>query len=142
MTTEVVPVANPSIGIGQHRVDSLAQRLFKTIRNTFFPSISLNRLRNTFDIVDSELRMVINEANSQDNKPVARWQQRSQSLLVGAWEAYNEGNAELGWRRLKAADRFMLYGLDAVPLTIEAGSILAEANDDGKELSKWRKLKK
>jgi peptidoglycan hydrolase-like protein with peptidoglycan-binding domain len=35
-----------------------------------------------------------------------------------------------------------LYGLDAVPLTIEAGSILAEANDDGKELSKWRKLKK
>jgi len=86
--------------------------------------------------------MVINEANSQDNKPVARWQQRSQSLLVGAWEAYNEGNAELGWRRLKAADRFMLYGLDAVPLTIEAGSILAEANDDGKELSKWRKLKK
>jgi len=38
MTTEVVPVANPSIGIGQHRVDSLAQRLFKTIRNTFFPA--------------------------------------------------------------------------------------------------------
>jgi hypothetical protein len=41
--------------------------------------------------------MVINEANSQDNKPVASWQQRSQSLLVGAREAYNEGNAELGW---------------------------------------------
>jgi hypothetical protein len=97
MTTEVVPVANPSIEIGQHRVDSLDQRLFKTIRNTFFSSISLNRLRNTFDIVDSELRMVINEANSQDNKPVASWQQRSQSLLVGAREAYNEGNAELGW---------------------------------------------
>jgi len=36
MTTEVVPVANPSIEIGQHRVDSLDQRLFKTIRNTFF----------------------------------------------------------------------------------------------------------
>jgi hypothetical protein len=55
MTTEVVPVATgkssikSSIGIGQNRVDSLGQRLFKTIRNTFFASVSLNRLRNTFD---------------------------------------------------------------------------------------------
>jgi hypothetical protein len=105
-----------------------------------FESVSLNRLRNTFGVVEADLDAVI-EAKNVDSEPVTGWQRRSRWLLDGARAAADDGDAEVGWRCLKAADRFMLYGMDSEQLAIEAGSILAEATDDDKKLSKWRKVR-
>lgn len=105
-----------------------------------FKSVSLNRLNNTFAVFQADLDTII-EAKNVDSQPVTGWQRRSQELLKQAQKAAGDGNAELGWRCLKAADRFTLYGMDAEQLAIEAGSILAEATDEDKDLSNWRKVR-
>jgi hypothetical protein len=97
-------------------------------------------LHNTFAVVEADLDAIV-EAKNVDSEPVTGWQRRSQWLLDCARAAAHEGDAEIGWRCLKAADRFMLYGMDSEQLAIEAGSILAEAMDDDKRLSKWRKVR-
>ena len=109
----------------------------KRQRRCFRP-ITLKRLENTVDIVEAELDIVIDQVNRR-NICAPGWQRQSKQLLADARQAMTEGNAELGWRRLKAADRFRLYGLGADQLSVEAAAILAEASDDEKDLSKWRR---
>ena len=107
-------------------------------RNYFRPA-SLQRLGNTLDLVESDLDAVIELVKKSNNKFVAGWDLRSRHLLDIARQAYIEADEELGWRCLNAANRFMYYGLTPEQLRIEARPILAEANDEGKGLSKWRK---
>jgi 8-oxo-dGTP diphosphatase len=104
-----------------------------------FASLSLDRLRNTVPIVDSDLTEDIEQADKSKAGPLLGWKARSAGLLEVAREASDDGNAERGWRCLKAADRWRLYGLDTEGLRIEIGPILAEANDENTALSKWRK---
>ena len=105
----------------------------------FVRPISLERLESTLGIVEGELDFVIEQANGASGVSVSGWDQRAKQLLRAARQAVNVGDAELGWRYLKAAERFMLYGLNSDQLLMEAKPLLAEANDEGKELSKWRK---
>jgi len=67
------------------------------------------------------------------------WDKRSTQLLETAKTAVIEYDHEWGWRCLKAADRFRLYGLEPDELKNEARVILAEASDDEKGLTKWRR---
>lgn len=117
------------------KVSNSIQRVW---RNVFRP-ISLQRLGNTLDTVESDLDAVIEQVRISEKEFIGGWNQRSKHLLDTARQAYNEANAELGWRCLRAADRFMLFGLSTEQLKIEARSILIEANDERKKLSKWRK---
>ena len=105
----------------------------------FFRPVSLKRLTNALDSANADLDAVIEQAGISVAVPVAGWDQRSKQLIVLAKQASDDGDAELGWRRLKSADRCMLYGLNSEQLKIEASPILAEANDEEKGLSKWRR---
>jgi hypothetical protein len=81
-----------------------------------------------------------NDATQKAAAPVP-WEESTRKLLEKAKEAAERRDFERGWRCLKAADRFMLYGLaqvDPTALEIRAKAIANEAADDGKGLSKWR----
>lgn len=105
----------------------------------FAGSASFRRLGNTIETFEPELDAIIEEAKQKDIKLVGRWDQTSRRLLDTAKQAYREHDAELGWRCLKAADRFSFYGMGAEELKNEARVILAEASDLDKGLTTWRK---
>jgi 8-oxo-dGTP pyrophosphatase MutT (NUDIX family) len=113
---------------------------FKRAWAGFFRSTSLDRLGNTLDPFEADLVTRIEQSkNRPSNVSTVRWDLRSTHLLDLARRAFHDGDAERGWRCLKAADRFMLYGLDPERLPIEARPILAEASEEEKGLSKWRR---
>jgi hypothetical protein len=70
------------------------------------------------------------------------WRSPAEGLLKNAKQAAKDRNTEIGWRCLKAADRFMHFGLaEHAPevLYSKEKSYLIEAKDEKKGLSKWRK---
>jgi hypothetical protein len=69
------------------------------------------------------LDAVIDQTSNSNKRFANGWDRRSKHLLETARQAFNDGDAERGWRCLKAADRFMLYGLDPDQLAIEARPI-------------------
>jgi hypothetical protein len=94
-------------------------------------------LGNTIEAFEPELEALIEEQKKKDGDQT--WQKRSLQLLEKAKEALDDGNADLGWRCMKASDRFTLYGLEDDVLKNEAELILAEATDEEKELTSWRR---
>lgn len=81
-----------------------------------------------------------NDATQEAAAPIP-WEESTRKLRDKAKEAAERRDFERGWRCLKAADRYMLYGLaqvDPIALEIRAKAIANEAADDGKGLSKWR----
>jgi hypothetical protein len=103
-----------------------------------FSSVSLQRLNNTIEIFEPELDALIKEKTPENvNNPW--YYNTSKKLLDKAKDASKEGDAELGWLCLKAADRFILYGLEDNERNNEAKLILAEAADEEKGLTSWRR---
>jgi hypothetical protein len=100
------------------------------VRNLFRP-LSLQRLETTLQIFELE-------SDSGNSAPENSWKEQSKALLEAASESVNEGDAEKGWRCLKAADRLRLYGVNAEELKDEAKLVLAEAGDESKGVTKWR----
>ena len=97
------------------------------------------RLENTIGIVEVELDALSEQAREAGGKQIAGWDNKSRQLLDAARKAVKDRDVERGWRYVKAADRLMLYGLTAEQLATEAKPLLAEANDESKDLSGWRK---
>jgi hypothetical protein len=111
----------------------------KTLKQPWIRSISYRRLEYTLPIFDSELQSVIETANSQGhNAGSLHWQKRAQELHCKAKSALQAKNPELGWRCLKAASRWLLYGLAPDELQAKASSILREGIDE-KMPQGWRK---
>jgi 8-oxo-dGTP pyrophosphatase MutT (NUDIX family) len=109
-------------------------------RRRFVGRISLQRLGATIETMEPELDALIEEAKQRPgNRFVGGWDRRSKRLLECAKQAHKEGDAERGWRCLKAADRFSFYGLGQEELKNEARLILAEAADNEKALTRWRR---
>jgi ADP-ribose pyrophosphatase YjhB (NUDIX family) len=106
----------------------------------FIRPISLQRLETTIETFEPELDALIEERQQTTGyKFERRWDQRAKQLLETAKAALNQYNPERGWRCLKASDRFCFYGLSDEEVQNEAKAILAEASDEDKELTKWRK---
>jgi 8-oxo-dGTP diphosphatase len=103
-------------------------------------SLSLRRLGVTLEVFEVELDTIFEESNlANNNQPYPNWYAKSKQLFEAAKQAHRHDDAERGWRCLKAADRFSLYGLDAKALSTEAAAILTEATDKGKTTSEWRR---
>jgi hypothetical protein len=101
---------------------------------------STRRLGYTLPQFEQELEAIIEDSILRgDGHNSSSWHHRSGRLLELAKLAHQMGDAEKGWRFLKAADRFSLFGLEPESLKSEANAILAEASDDNKGLSKWRR---
>lgn len=117
-------------------------RWFRTVKRRWlnlFRPVSLQRLGNTIQIFQPELEALVEEQQTKrDDKFDLGWCNRSKQLLEAAKKALTDFDPELGWRCLKAADRFRLYGLETEDLKMEARFILNEASDQEKGLTKWR----
>jgi len=91
-------------------------RWFRTVKRRWlnlFRPVSLQRLENTIQIFQPELEVLIEEQQTKrGDKFDLGWDNRSKQLLETAKKALTDFDAELGWRCLKAADRFRLYGLE------------------------------
>lgn len=134
------PLERALLETSLQRPYSLFRRnLLRRAWSGFFVSPSLKRLGNTFDAVESDLAATVEQASRMGDASVVGWHRRSRQLLDSARQAFNDGDAERGWHCLKIADRCMLYGRDPKQLRNDAGPILAEASDEGKGLSKWRR---
>lgn len=113
------------------------------IMNRIFDSFSLKRLKIALIVFEKELESLKN--NSDDISEVSKnvdWRSPAEGLLEKAKQAAKDKNTEKGWRCLKAADRFMHFGLaDYAPelLFSKEKSYLIEAKDEKKGLSKWRR---
>jgi hypothetical protein len=104
-----------------------------------FCAASLRRLETTLLTFQPELDAIIEQQQAKYGEKLDfGWDKRSKHLLERAKDALNDCDAELGWRCLKAADRFRLYGLETEDLKGEARSIHNEASDQEKGLPKWR----
>jgi len=101
--------------------------MLRRIKNLFWP-LSLQRLETTLQILEAE-----SEESGRN------WEERSRELRDIAWQSLEEGKSEKGWRCLKAADRLRLYSVGEEERLAEAKSILAEVNDESKQISKWRR---
>jgi 8-oxo-dGTP pyrophosphatase MutT (NUDIX family) len=99
-----------------------------------FRSMSLERLGHSIRTFEPELEFLIQQ---QQDKP--SWVDCSRGLLKTAKAALADRNPELGWRCLKAAERFSFYGMEADELEIAARLIQTEATDDEKGVLKWRR---
>ena len=103
--------------------------------------LSLRRLGVTLEVFEADLDVVFEASNPlSDNHRYQSWYPKSKQLLEAAKLAHQRRDAESGWRFLKAADRFRLYGLDAEALTTEGRAILTEATDKEKSASNWRRV--
>jgi hypothetical protein len=98
--------------------------------------MSLERLGHSIKTFEPELEFLIQQ---QHNKQDTMWANHSRDLLKTAKAALADRNPELGWRCLKAAERFSFYGMEADELEIAARLIQAEATDDEKGVLKWRR---
>jgi 8-oxo-dGTP pyrophosphatase MutT (NUDIX family) len=105
----------------------------------WFMNSASPRLKNTIEIVESELDALSEQTRTTGATQVAGWDKKSRQLLGAARKAVKDGDPERGWRYVKAADRLMLYGLTAEQLVTEAKPLLAEASDENKDLSAWRR---
>lgn len=115
-------------------------RCLKTGWLNLFRPISLRRLGNSIETFEPELDFLIAEqTKKQANAVDVSWGAKSKQLLEAAKTALANCDAELGWRCLKAADRFTFYGMETGELRNEAELIQAEARDDEKAASKWRR---
>ncbi len=97
-------------------------------------TLSLRRLGIALEIFEAELEIIFEKSQTHSG-----WYVRAKQLLHAAKQAHSDRDDERGWRFLKAADRFSLYGLDVDSLNSEARAILSEATDDEKSTSKWRR---
>ncbi len=109
----------------------------------FFESSSLERLRTSLIVFEKELDSLkkVNSSPTEISLNID-WKTPSIGLLEEAKQAVNESDVEKGWRCLKAADRFLHFGLaEKTPdlLKTKEKSYLIEAKDEKKGLSKWRK---
>lgn len=108
-----------------------------------FASPSLRRLENTIPIFKTELETLKKtSAAGRGESSSLVWAEQAQALLGEAEKAAKTGDAERGWRCLKAAARFMWYGLGTVaPDLLEAKveAIANEAEDEKKGVTKWRR---
>ena len=103
--------------------------------------LSIRRLGIALEVFEAELDTVFEESNpASDNPSYPSWYTKSKQLVDAAKHAQRQRDAERGWRFLKAADRFSLYGLGAEALTTEAHAILTEATDKEKSVSNWRRV--
>lgn len=113
------------------------------IWNRIFDSFSLKRLRIALKVFEKELESL--KTKKDDFSGVSKnvdWRSPAEGLLNNAKQASKDRNTEVGWRCLKAADRFMHFGLvEHAPevLYSKEKSYLIEAKDEKKGLSKWRK---
>ncbi|MCL6259906.1 hypothetical protein M3O96_12450 [Aquiflexum sp. TKW24L] len=94
-------------------------------------------------VFEKELESLKNNADdiSEISKNV-EWRSPAEGLLKNAKQAAKNNDTEKGWRCLKAADRFMHFGLaEHAPelLISKEKSYLIEAKDEKKGLSKWRR---
>ncbi len=104
-----------------------------------FRRTSIQRLGNSIRIFEPELELLREQQKEQGTPAYSRWADHSKGLLESAKTALADCNLELGWRSLKAADRFSFYGMEAQELENAARVIQAEATDDEKAVSKWRR---
>lgn len=99
------------------------------------------RLDHELSIFEEELEGLI--AEQQRKKGDAdfphEWNERSGRCVELARQALENGDLELGWHYLKAAKRFRLYGLEEEELVGIAGLVLAEAADERKGVTPWRR---
>jgi phage pi2 protein 07 len=113
------------------------------ILNRLFGSSSLKRLRIALIVFEKELEPLKNKASNPSQLTInVDWRSSTDGLLKEAKQAAIDKNTEKGWRCLKAADRFMHFGLaEHAPelLYAKEKSYLIEAKDEKKGLSKWRK---
>jgi 8-oxo-dGTP diphosphatase len=100
-------------------------------------SVSLERLRYSLETLETDLDDAIERARTRSTSH-SGWDRRARRLVAVARKAYDDGDAELGWRAVKAVDRYLVYGQDAAGLLMEARPVLHEAIDEQKGLSKWR----
>lgn len=111
--------------------------------NRIFDSFSLKRLKIALIVFEKELESLKN--NAVDISGISKnveWRSPAEGLLKNAKQAAKNHNTEKGWRCLKAADRFMHFGLaEHAPelLISKEKSYLIEAKDEKKGLSKWRR---
>lgn len=111
--------------------------------NRIFDSFSLKRLKIALIVFEKELESLKNNADDISGIPKnVEWRSPAEGLLKNAKQAAKNHNTEKGWRCLKAADRFMHFGLaEHAPelLISKEKSYLIEAKDEKKGLSKWRR---
>jgi len=118
-------------------------RSFRSLKGRWlnlFRPVSLQRLDNTIQTFQPELEALIEDQQKKYGNTINfGWDKRSKEFLEAAKKALTDYDPELGWRYLKAADRFRLYGLERDELKSEARLILAEASDLDKGLTTWRR---
>lgn len=103
-------------------------------------SSSLLRLEQTLPVLRAELLAQIECCRQAGDLPFkCNWDQHALHLLAQAAHAANQRNADLGWRLLKAANRFRFYGMDETAIKHQAAAVLREIIDDRKGVNKWRK---
>lgn len=108
-----------------------------------FPPPSADRLKNSLSLFEVEMDWIVSMSN-QDLPSGSKisWKPSAKKMLEEAKIASTLGDTEKGWRCLKAADRFLYYGLAEVApelLLAKEKTIIKEANDENKKLSFWRK---
>ncbi len=108
-----------------------------------FPPPSADRLKNSLSLFEVEMDWIVSMSN-QDLPSGSKisWKPSAKKMLDEAKIASTLGDTEKGWRCLKAADRFLYYGLAEVApelLLAKEKTIIKEANDEIKKLSTWRK---
>ena len=118
-------------------------RIWSPIRTAFAPP-SLRRLENTIPIFAADLDALEKMSSAQGEASGSfEWAKLAKALLLEEVEkSVVAGDAERGWRCLKAADRFTWHGLGTVaPVLLEAKveAIATEAEDEKKGLTKWRR---
>lgn len=108
-----------------------------------FASPSLQRLKNTIPIFRAELDALEELCNAKGGAADSfEWVKLVRALLEEVNESVEAGDAERGWRCLKAADRFTWHGLGAVTpdlLAAKVEAIANEAEDEKKGVTKWRR---
>lgn len=108
-----------------------------------FASPSLQRLGNTIPVFRTELEALEGPYNANGEAlNCFEWAKQAKSLLGEAERSAEAGDAERGWRCLKAADRFTWHGLSAVApdlLAAKVEAIANEAEDAKKGVTRWRR---
>jgi hypothetical protein len=102
--------------------------------------ISSERLDHELCIFQEKLEALIKKCHDEPGASFPHeWNTHARNCVRLAREALDEQDPDLGWHYLKTAKQFRLYGLKPEELVGVAGPVLAEAEDERKGVTPWRR---
>jgi len=120
--------------------DTSGKQLSRRRWRTWPRPIAAERLDHELSVFEEKLDGLVAEQQRKDSVDFPHeWDEHAKRCVDLARQALESGELALGWQYLKAAQQFRLYGIEREELVGIAGAVMAEAVDERKSVTPWRR---